>query len=475
MHSTTLNKYLRNLNDADSSKRRAAAEALSDGDDRVLYPLIKALRDENLGVQDAAMRSLMKLKKESTVYMLLPLLREEAFLRNTAIIILKEMERVAVPLLYVLLRDKDHDIRKFAVDLIYDIQYCTYPEKIVEMLTSDENANVRASAARTLGRLKYKKAVPQLVHALSDEEWVCFSALEALVDMKEVSVTDSIAHLIKSSSDPVRFAAIDTLCTFNTPEAVQSLTDHLRTAKGIEKTATIKSLCMMGSVPPIPGITDFLIGMMKEGDWNDITSAVRGLVSLRDEQALYHLVDAAGSFDLSYPENEEKLSFIKEAIYSFGCSGALISLLRNDSLRYRGKTIAIEIVGELGCKDAVPDLIFLTNHDFRDIRRASITSLSQTSDGQEKDCFIEAIDDSDSHVRKTAATALGKICEKTAFDPLMSMIQNEPYDDVIYECIHALMRIDLKRFISSMDELNDDLKEVAERLAQDFNSGVACR
>ena len=83
--------------------------------------------------------------------MVLPLLRENALLRNTALIILKELGKISVPLLYVLLDDKDDDIRKFAVDLIHDIEYCNYPEKLVELLTGDPNANVRAAAAKTLG------------------------------------------------------------------------------------------------------------------------------------------------------------------------------------------------------------------------------------------------------------------------------------------------------------------------------------
>ena len=66
MHTAKLKKLLRNINDEDASKRRSAAEALAEGDERAIYPLIKALRDDNLGVQDAAMHSLMEIKGETT-------------------------------------------------------------------------------------------------------------------------------------------------------------------------------------------------------------------------------------------------------------------------------------------------------------------------------------------------------------------------------------------------------------------------
>ncbi len=146
----SLNRLIKNLTHDDASKRRAAAEDLSEGDQRAVYPLIKALRDDNFGVQDAAMHSLMQLKGESTAYMVIPLLRENSFLRNTAIVILREIGKETIPLLEILLDDKDDDVRKFALDLIHDIEYCEYKEKIVVLLKEDTNANVRAAAAKTL-------------------------------------------------------------------------------------------------------------------------------------------------------------------------------------------------------------------------------------------------------------------------------------------------------------------------------------
>ena len=211
MHTNRVNKLLKDLDSNDASKRRLAAEAMTGGDERVIYPLIKALRDKNFGVQDAAMRSLMEIKKESTAYMVLPLLREDSFLRNTAIIILKEMGKIAVPLFLHLLNDKDDDVRKFILDLIYEIQYCDYPEKIVAMLKDDSNVNVRAAAAKALGKLKYKGAIPHLVNALQDEEWVCFSAIEALTNFKDTVSLRSILELLNSSSEAVRFAAVEAL------------------------------------------------------------------------------------------------------------------------------------------------------------------------------------------------------------------------------------------------------------------------
>jgi HEAT repeat protein len=474
MHTATFNKLLKDINNEDASIRRLAVEALSEGDERAIYPLIKALRDNNFGVQDAAMRALMEIKGETTVYMVLPLLRENSFLRNTAMIILKEMGKIAIPLLYVLLNDKDDDVRKFALNLIHDIEYCSYPEKLVVMLTEDMNANVRAAAAKTIGRLQYINAVPQLILSLKDEEWVCFSALEALTELKNESSVDAIINLMGSKSETIRYAAIEALGKIGSLKAVKPLTDHVSEVADFEKQMAITSLIQIGSVPSLPGIIEVLIEMLMDDDWDIQSTAIKGIVALRAEKAICHMIDIAGSFDLSDPENEDKFYKIKEAVHSIGCCGSLIELLSDESVKYRGKVTAIEIIGDLACKDAVPVLIKLLNEDIRDIRRSSIESLGQINNKEAKHTLIQAINDDDSHVRKSAVTALGKIGEMAAFEPLVKMLKAEKYDDIIDECINSLTIISAPLFLSRINELNDNVQERALRYTSNMNPEATC-
>ena len=474
MYPARLKKLLRDMADNDPLIRRSSAEALADGDERAIYPLIKALRDENLGVQDAAMRSLMEIREETTAYMVLPLLRENPFLRNTAMIILRELGSIAVPLLYPLLHDKDDDIRKFALDLIHDIQYCDYPEKLAQMLSEDRNANVRASAAKTIGKLQYKRAVPQLIKALGDEEWVCFSALEALTRFKDESALPSMLALLKSPAETLRCAAIEALGKMGSSRAIKPLTGHLSKTEKFEKRATLKSLVQTGSVPSLSGVSDALIEMLQGDNWEDKFTAMKGLVSLKAEYAIHHLVDMAGSLDLSDPESEDRLKVIKEAIHSFGCNTTLIDLLNDTAIKYRGKVIAIEIMGSLKCKKSVPSLIKLLKGNYRDERRSSIKSLGQIDSAHAKQCLLESISDDDSHVRKTAAVALGRIAEMSAFEPLMKMLKIEKYSDVIDSFIEALITINAARFLSRIDEYNDDIRDRVAPYTSHLNSGAPC-
>ncbi|NWF52360.1 MAG: HEAT repeat domain-containing protein [Nitrospirae bacterium] len=359
----------------DASIRRSAAEALSKGDERAIYPLIKALSDENTGVQDAATRSLISIGGEVTAYMVLPLLRYDSYLRNTAIRILNEIGEKVIPLLRPLLKDKDDDIRKFALDLICEIRQCDYPDEIVEVLVNDTNPNVRTSAAKALGILNYRKSLPYLIEALKDDEWVCIATLEALAYLKDESSVEPIILLLDSPSGLIRYVAMDTLGVIASQRCCDALLSHLSKAEGDEKTQTIKNLLKIGVTPSIPGISDTLIEIFKESNWDERFIVLKALTEIKEERAIYPVIDIAGSLDPSHPESEERIFMIKEHLKSFGCSDMFLKILNDPSIKFRGRILTIEILGELKCKNSVSYLKRLLESDISGVRMASLSAL----------------------------------------------------------------------------------------------------
>lgn len=463
MHTGRLKSLLKKLEDRNPSVRRTAAEKLSEGDERAIYPLIKALRDTNYGVQDAAMRSLMILKGEATAYMVIPLLRENAFLRNTALLILTEIGEDVVPLLNVLLRDRDDDVRKFAVDLIHDIGKCEYPEQLEELLKNDRNPNVRAAAAKVIGKLNYSKALPALLDALRDEEWVCFSALEAITTFNNKNIEKNIIELLDNDSEAIRFAAIEALGKVGTEKAAKHLVKHMSVCESFEKTEVLKSLVRIGKLPDTEDVYKNLLEILRSGDWDDHYIAVKGLTALKKSEATFEMLDVAGSYDLSVPDNDERVHFIKESVKSMGCSEYLTDILNTTDLKYRGLVIAIDIIGDLQCRSCAPRLIECLDDSFRDVSRSIITALGNIGDSRAVECLITNIENKDSHVRKAAIMALGKLEKEEAFDPLFRWLSEEEYQDIIDELVIALHKIDRVLFLSRINELN---KSVLETVAQ---------
>lgn len=470
-----LPKLLKDITSSDVTKRRNAAELLSGGDERAIYPLLKALRDENPGVQDAAMRSLMAIGGsdrlavgETAAYMVIPLLREDSYLRNTAIMILRDIGSPAVPLLYSLLKDKDDDVRKFALDLLIDINQDVDPEKILPLL-KDPNQNARASAAKAVGVVMQSAGVPYLIEALGDDEWVVFSVLEALSKIQDAAAVTPVVELLDNPSITLRFAAIEALGNIRAAAASAPLLKHFLRADEIEKREAVKSLVKIGVAPSMSEISDILGDMLRNGDWEERLLALRGLVDLGEENAITDIVDVGGSLDPSDPDSEDRLHRIDEALREFGCSDVLISCLENPAIKYRGKVLAIEIIGELRCEKAVSALVKLIEGNLRDVRRASIKALGEMSDDESRQALEDAVNDHDSHVRKAAIAALGRIGDRSSFDLLLTLLKAEKFRDVLEEVIQSLILLDQQALFSHIEEFDSSRKEILARHVHDLD------
>jgi HEAT repeat protein len=469
MHTQTLNKHVKALLSSDAAERRTAAQELADADERAVYPLLKALRDENPGVQDAAMHSLTSIGGEVVAYMVLPLLREDSYLRNTAILLLKSLGSVVVPLLYPLIHDKDSDVRKFAIDLLAEIQEGVLPEKILPAL-DDPNANVRASAVRAIGALRYDAGVEHIVRALQDEEWVCFTALETLGELEAEGAVEAITALLETELEAVRVQALETLGRLGSPRSREALMRHTRHSVGDEKSAAVKSLVRLGISPDMAELGDYLMEMFRESEWEGKLIALTGLRDLKEHRAFRLVVDEAGSLDSSVPGDEERLIAVKEALRAFGCTRELVEALSDSELRFRGKMIAAEITGDLKCEEAVTALIDLYRNHKRDVQRAAVKALgSMMQNSDARAAIMEALSDRDGHTRRLAARAMGDAGMESAFPLLLEHLEDEEYDDVMEEIVKALLKIDPARLYARLDEFPPRVRESIGRYAADLD------
>jgi HEAT repeat protein len=462
-----IRKIIEKISDEDPVVRKRAAEALAEGDERAVYPLVKALGDDNPGVQDAAMRSLIAIGGEVVAYMVTPLLRETTLIRNTALIILRDLGEVSVQMLYALLRDKDDDMRKFAIDLFGEIKEGVDPRVVVPML-KDPNANVRAAAAKALGLLGYKEAVPDIVNALADEEWVCFSALEALGEMDAKEAAKDIAGLLSNPSLAVRYAAIETLGRLGSEAIVEDLKAYLPKAQEEEKNAVIKSLIQIGITPDMSDLSVHLLEMLKNGDWDDKEVALKGIASLNCREAVPLIIDMAGFLDPSLPENEERISLLKDVISRIDSEEELLKILQDPDSKYRGKSFAIELLGEIRSSKAINKLIGYLGDDRRDLRRASADALGEIGDSDAIEYLLETSrSDIDAHVRRAAIEALGNIRAKESFVALMNLLDNERYYDIVEKIVEALIKIDSVTFLSGVLRYKEPVREVIAKVVMD--------
>ena len=465
-----IKKIIEKLRTGEPSIRRKAAEELANGDERGIYPLIKALSDQNTGVQDAAMRSLIAFGGEIVAYMVLPLLRESSYLRNTGLIILKQLGGVSVPLLYPLLKDKDHDVRKFAIDLLSEIQTDVDSSQIIPTL-EDPNANVRAAAAKALGDLGFSDAVPQLMQRLYDDEWVCFYALQSLGDLRAQEAAPAISSLLSSPSEVVRFSAIETMGRLGSAAALPALMSYLSGASGDEKLAVVKSIIQIGVTPDMRELVNHIIRLFKEGDWEDKVIALQGFSALKCKEAVPLLVETAGHLDPFNPDAEEKTAALKQTILSLEAEDELLGMLDSPDLKYLGKSFVIDILGEMKSRTAASRLAGYLKDVSRDLRRVSAEALGEIGETAAVGELMEASQsDADAHVRRSAIEALGTIGSKEAYNVLKGLLEIERYPDLLEKIVESLMKIDRESFLSDISAYNSTTRQIIARAAIDLGT-----
>lgn len=464
MKKSIKNLIFKLLHDGDSSERRYAAEELSNFDERAIYPLIKALRDESTAVQEAATQSIISIgvsedrerflsePGELVTYMVIPLLREEeAYIRNTALLILKEIGSKAPKLIYQLLKDKDHDVRKFGLDLIADIKEGFEGSKLIPLL-KDSNANVRAAAARAIGELKSREAIPALIESLNDEEWVVFYVLQALAALDAEEASDAIGDLLLTTDSLlVKAESIETLGKIGTEKVIEPLLKYFSVATRDEKREIIKSLIRVGVIPKDTDISNELISLLKEGEWEEKVLALKGIEFTNLSETVPFIVEEAGSLDPSCFDYEEKIGILQNTLLKIDSEDELMILLEKGKLKFRAKAFVISTLGKMKSKRAVPILINLLEDYKRDIRIASAKALGEIADTSSvKPLVMKSFDDSDVNVRKAAIEALGNIRAQEAFDALLGLLERELYQDVIETIVKSLIEIDQERFLSNI-------------------------
>jgi HEAT repeat protein len=158
--------------------------------------------------------------------------------------------------MYQLLKDKDPDVRKFALDLIAEIKTGFDGAKVIPLL-QDSNGNVRAAAARAIGELGYKEGIPALIERLNDEEWIAFYVLQALASLNAEESVDAIGELLlNTDSLLVKAETIETLGKIGTDKVVSPLLKYFSIATRDEKKEIIKALIRIGIIPPGLDIKD---------------------------------------------------------------------------------------------------------------------------------------------------------------------------------------------------------------------------
>ncbi|MCQ1536924.1 NACHT domain-containing protein [Methanosarcina sp. KYL-1] len=167
--------------------------------EKVLQPLINALKDEDEEVRKLASEALGNLNSEIALYPLIDALKSE-----------------------------DGMVRRLAAEALGRIKSEKALEPLIELTLGDNVDFVRGEAARALGKIKSEKAIEPLITALTDENnggrW---GAAEALGRMKAENAVDPLINALYDYDDFTRLAAAKALGRIKPKKAIEPLIDTL--------------------------------------------------------------------------------------------------------------------------------------------------------------------------------------------------------------------------------------------------------
>jgi len=466
------------LTGEDASGRRLACEEIAGlrQPHELIRPLAEALGDSDHGVSEAAMNALVEIGGTVVVAAVAPLLRHnEARLRNRAIEILIHAGNEATALVSSMLNDPDDDVVKFAVDILAAIEDPA-PAPAVAKLLNYHNANVRGAAVLYMGRVRPYGAAAYITEALGDaEQWVRFSAIEALGLLGDIRYLEPLLEILRRDSGIVREAALDALSkmatTANSYEILMTMEEFITDDQTVPVSAIVEILEKAASAPwdvsSFATLGELLFNVFERASEDmDIETrkiALRGFVLLKDRRGLRRVMDFIDSMEELDEETEE---YVVDALVEL-CGGTKLPEDVLEGIKEGGikAIILIKTVGRLRSVEALPALEVCLNRATKDEARAVLVAIDEIGSAESEAILHKSIYSHDGHVRKMAARTLARFAGETVTDDLFAMMLRERYRDVIEGVTETLARLGTNKVRSGFENLlsssREDMREMA--------------
>ncbi|MBE9532399.1 MAG: HEAT repeat domain-containing protein, partial [Proteobacteria bacterium] len=454
-----LSQILIDIDSEYETVRHDAVIRLGDLGAKGVETLVVLLKDDSPAIKDEAVNSLISIGGEDVANAVVPLFYDdEVYVSNIAVEILGRLGDVALPAVCALMNEEDDDVLKFAIDVIGVIGN-TEPVSLLLPHLKHKNPNIKSAVAVTLGKLKAVNAVDDLVLLLSaEDEWVRFSALEAIGVIGGENVADKLLDMFKAV-DISRIAALDALSMLAEPKDIGKVMQVV-SAPGVADVLSVETVVrfiekFQGNISDSDSAVflHILLPRLSDSTTDEINDIFRGLAILKDKSALDALLIYAGT--MSYDEMTRM--YLKDAIVAL----ADINKITVSMSQYSNQALTlVEALAELKDPATVESLVNLleTNPD-KKVKRVVIEALGNIGTENTFDTLVDALSDDESKVRRNAAEALGKLGEKRAVAPLLEFLLRAEFDDVkevIGESLSAIGGSEVEAaYVSLLD--NEDM------------------
>jgi HEAT repeat protein len=324
------------------------------------------------------------------------------------------------------------------------------------------DAGVRASAARSLGKIGDAEAIPYLLQALQDSDYgVRLNAAEALGQIGDAQAVTDLLRALQDSDNNMRRAAATALGRIGDAQAVPGLLQALQDWDNDMHSIAAEALGQIGP-PAIPGLILALQdkysfmrfnAALAHSSGNDYYSQESRIIlwHSREFRRMSEIMDIAKAFGQIGPR---AISVLTQALHDSDSgvrcgaaaalgqigdtqtvSGLLRALLDKDSDVCGNAASAL---GQIGDARAVPSLLQAMRHRDSGVRCDAASALGQIGDAQAMPILLQTLQDSDNNVRWSAARALEQIGDAQAVPGLLQALLQDSDNNVRCTAAEAL-------------------------------------
>jgi HEAT repeat protein len=244
------------LQSSDPDERARGARELGKQGSEAIPALQKLLGDPDLDVRLEAVKSIVSIGTQHSLDALVQATRDsdpEIQIRATDGLVNFYLPGYVQTGLTASLKRVGTSIKGRFTDVNYQVidPYIKVRPEIIEALgklaRGASSMEARANAARALGVLRGKAAVPDLLQAVrSKDTQVIYEVLVALQKIRDPEAAPGIAFLLRDLDEKVQVAALETTGLLQNKEALPRLYDALRDAKSKKvKRAALTAIAML--------------------------------------------------------------------------------------------------------------------------------------------------------------------------------------------------------------------------------------
>ncbi|MEW6557456.1 MAG: HEAT repeat domain-containing protein [Elusimicrobiota bacterium] len=280
------------------------------------------------------------------------------------------------------------------------------PVDYYEMLKSTE-AFKRRVAVDNIGRKRNPADAPVLIEALSDSDpSVRIIACDCLGLMREQSATDKIITLLQDKEAQLRQSACVALGYIGDPKAIAPLIERIKT--DTDTAVRTQAVLILGNMRAQQSV-DTLVPLLKDTNLDIRLISVQALGKIGNNSAAPEIKNALNT---AIEESKTEKEPYRQTQYN------------------RLITESIKASGDLNDKSTEPLLLMLLQNDDKSIKITAATALGKIGNKSGLDVAKEFAADKDDMLRMQAVEALGFIGDASVVPMLEKIYNTDPNNNV---------------------------------------------